>query len=183
MAEEGEHLLPLFLNSTNLSPHSFLLPLSSFLFPLSSLLLLKIESSVPISRVLFRTAQVPQMPVIYLICKSPCILSVLPSIGVSRAGNPQTMVYMNLQPPVSTAQSVTRSLVVSYTAFSPLPCFVNTLQKRWRLFSSALTCCRQHLLFSEVEHPMLPGLSSYTLLYISDRAGTLLSTAKVADFF
>jgi len=64
------------------------------------------------------------MPVIYLICKSPCIFSVLPSIGVSRAGNPQTMVYMNLQPPVSTALTVARSLVVSYTAFSPLPCFV-----------------------------------------------------------
>ena len=44
------------------------------------------------------------MSVIYLIRMSPHGLSILPSIGVSRTGYPQTMVYMNLQPPDGTAR-------------------------------------------------------------------------------
>ena len=47
--------------------------------------------------------------------------------------------------------------VVSYTTFSPLP------SNAWRrLFSSALSCRRRQLPFSEVERPLLPGLSSRT---------------------
>jgi len=36
-------------------------------------------------------------------------------------GFPVSVVYMNLQPLVSTARTVSRRLVVSYTTFSPLP--------------------------------------------------------------
>ena len=36
--------------------------------------------------------------------------------------------------------------------------------KEGRSFSSSLTSCRQLLLFSEVEHPVLPGLSSRVAL-------------------
>lgn len=53
---------------------------------------------------------------------------------------------------------VTHRLVVSYTAFSPLPYDKESFVRR--LFSSALPCCCQQLLFSEVECPTLPGLSS-----------------------
>lgn len=64
------------------------------------------ESSAPVSRVLFRhdLSAITSVPVIYLLRKSPCGSSVLPSIGISRAGNPQTMVYANLQPPDGTAR-------------------------------------------------------------------------------
>lgn len=64
------------------------------------------ESSAPVSRVLFRhdLSAITSVPVIYLLRKSPCGSSVLPSIGISRAGNPQTMVYANLQPPNGTAR-------------------------------------------------------------------------------
>ena len=41
--------------------------------------------------------------VIYLVYESPHSSSVLPSI-VNRTGNPQTMVYANLQPPADTAR-------------------------------------------------------------------------------
>ena len=40
--------------------------------------------------------------VIYLLRKSPCASSILPSIAAKlRASNPQAMVYMNLQPPAA----------------------------------------------------------------------------------
>ena len=45
--------------------------------------------------------------VIYLLRKSPCVSSILPSTVSSkgnRTGRPQTMVYMNLQPPDGTAR-------------------------------------------------------------------------------
>ena len=66
----------------------------------------KKENSAPISRVLYRRylSATTAVPVIYLLRKSPCGSSVLPSIGISRAGNPQTMVYANLQPPAGTAR-------------------------------------------------------------------------------
>ncbi len=44
---------------------------------------------------------------IYLLRKSPCVSSILPSTVSSkgnRTGSPQTMVYMNLQPPDGTAR-------------------------------------------------------------------------------
>ncbi len=80
-----------------------------------------------------------------------------------------TMVYANLQPPDGTATTVTRRLVVSCTTFSPLP--APTIQghppdsiKHGRLFSSAFTCRRRQLPFSEVERLMLPGLSSRVII-------------------
>jgi len=47
-----------------------------------------------------------------------------------------------------------------------------------RLFSSAFTYRRRQLLLSEVERPMLPGLSSRVSKDASGRAGTLLSNYK-----
>jgi len=43
------------------------------------------------------------VPVIYLDYELPHNSSILPSIVIFRTDNPQTMVYMNLQPPDSTA--------------------------------------------------------------------------------
>ena len=55
-----------------------------------------------------RQALLPAEPsVIYLLRKSPCVSSILPSTVSSRgtrAGHPQTMVYMNLQPSDGTAR-------------------------------------------------------------------------------
>ena len=62
------------------------------------------KSTAPISRVLCWPKPVPA---IYLLRTSPCVSSVLPSIAglaTLRAGNPQSMVYMNLQPPDGTAR-------------------------------------------------------------------------------
>ena len=50
---------------------------------------------------------------------------------------------------------IAHRLVVSYTTFSPLP-----RREPWRLFSSTSTYRRRQLPFSEVERPVLPGLSS-----------------------
>ena len=64
------------------------------------------RSSGSISRVLYNGFEKHKTSVfvIYLIRMSPHGLSILPSIGVNRTGNPQTMVYMNLQPPDDTAR-------------------------------------------------------------------------------
>jgi len=51
--------------------------------------------------------------------------------------------------------AITRRLVVSYTHLLTL-----TPQKERRLFSSSLTSRCRLLLLSEVERPVLPGLSS-----------------------
>ncbi len=59
------------------------------------------RSRTPVSRVLYDDES--SLPVIYLGRRSPVGSSVLPSIGMSRAGNPQTMVYANLQLPAGTA--------------------------------------------------------------------------------
>ena len=48
--------------------------------------------------------------------RTQCASSVLPSIGVSRTGRPQTMVYANLQPPAGTAR---RSPVVWWSLTPP----------------------------------------------------------------
>jgi len=52
------------------------------------------------------------------------------------------------------------------------------------LFSSAFTCGFPQLLFSEVERPELPGLSSRPIVGASDRAGILRSDvgAKINIF-
>jgi len=57
---------------------------------------------------------------IYLLHISQCVSSVLPSI-VCRAGNPQTMVYMNLQPPDGTARRSPAGWWSLTHTFSPLP--------------------------------------------------------------
>ena len=65
----------------------------------------KKEDSAPISRVLFCPyLSIWIVPAIYLEQGSPLVSSVLPSVGVSRTGNPQTTVYANLQPPDDTAR-------------------------------------------------------------------------------
>ena len=116
------------------------------------------------------------MPAIYLNCKLPYSLSVLPSIGVNRADNPQTMVYANLQLPVDTAQ---RS-PAGWWSLTP-PSHPYRVKTR-RLFSSIFTCCYQQLLFSEVEHPMLPGLSSRIKTYRRQSRNTVFQIAKINIF-
>ena len=76
----------------------------SMTFPIRGKLYLEKESSASVSRVLFRSNVVAAVPAIYLARTSPYGSSILPSIGKCRAGNPQPMVYMNLQPPDSTAR-------------------------------------------------------------------------------
>ena len=117
------------------------------------------------------------LPVIYLRLQSPVGSSVPPSIGVSRAGYPQTMVYANLQLPVCTAQwSPTGWWSLTPPSHPYLP-------EGWRLFSSASTCCHQQLPFSEVGCPMLPGLSSRITLFrcCQRQAGTLFPTCKDSE--
>lgn len=61
---------------------------------------------------------------IYLLRKSPCVSSILPSTVSSkgnRTGSPQTMVYMNLQPPDGTARWSPIGWWSLTHAFSPLP--------------------------------------------------------------
>ena len=61
---------------------------------------------------------------IYLLRKSPCVSSILPSTVSSkgnRTGSPQTMVYMNLQPPDGTARWLPIGWWSLTHAFSPLP--------------------------------------------------------------
>lgn len=83
----------------------------------------KNESTVPISRVLFRIPKAA-VPAIYPIRESPHGFSVPPSAGVSRAGYPQTAVYMNLQPPAGTARRSPDGRWSLTHAFSPLPASV-----------------------------------------------------------
>jgi hypothetical protein len=72
---------------------------------------------------------------------------------------------------------ITHRLVVSYTTFSPLP-MINIVYRR--LFSSAISCRHQQLLLSEVECPMLPGLSSCTIFFdAGDRTEALFSICKI----
>ncbi len=80
---------------------------------------MKKESTVPISRVLFRRQAAASA--IYPIRESPHGFSIPPSAGVSRAGNPQTAVYMNLQPPADTARRSPGGWWSLTHAFSPLP--------------------------------------------------------------
>ena len=60
---------------------------------------------------------------------------------------------------------------------------------RWRSFSSSLTSCRQLLLLSEVERPVLPGLSSRPDTWLRSQmpgqrqTGAVLSGAKLQLFF
>lgn len=61
------------------------------------------------------------VPVIYPGRRSPCGSSILPSVGVGRAGNPQTTVYMNLQPPGDTAHRSPGAWWSLTHTFSPLP--------------------------------------------------------------
>ncbi len=91
---------------------------------------------------------------IYLNRLSPDGSSVLPSTVTRSGGHPQTVVYMNLQPPEGTA----RLSPDGWWSLTPPshPCHSYT----WRSFSSACSHCHQWLPFSEVERPALPGLSS-----------------------
>jgi len=52
------------------------------------------------------------------------------------------------------SQTITRLLVVSYTTFSPLP------RRSKAVVFFCVSYRRRQLLFSEVERPVLPGLSS-----------------------
>ena len=161
------------------TPHSTLhTPHSSLHTPHSSLLEirevgLKTKRSAPVSRVLYLTNQVP---VIYLHRESPRGSSVLPSAAEPDSLGRTTLmsaVYMNLQPPVDTAR---RSPAGWWSLTPPShpcrPC-------GRRSFSSAVTCSHPQLPFSEVERPVLPGLSSRTPLRASDRPEHCISGAKV----
>ena len=119
------------------------------------------------------------VPVIYLLRMLPCVSSVLPSIASkrNRAGRPHmAMVYMNLRPPVGTARRSPDGWWSLTPPSHPYPAW-------GRSFSSSLTNCRQLLLFSEVECPVPPGLSSRLSFQKRQRqAGTVLSVCKGTSF-
>ena len=75
---------------------------------------------------------------------------------------------MNLQLPDDTARRSPDGWWSLTPPSHPYPC--------GRLFSSTNSCCHQQLLFSEVERPVLPGLSSEN--NPSGRAETLLTGGK-----
>ena len=83
------------------------------------------ERSAPVSRVLsLQDLSVRQVPVIYLVRKLPCGSSVLPSIVShegSSGGQPSVDGIRELAAPSRHSPTIARRLVVSYTAFSPLP--------------------------------------------------------------
>jgi len=97
----------------------------------------------------------------------------------------ETMVYMNLQPPDGTAR---RSPDGWWSLTPPShPCPTRSVllaePKKallGRSFSSSISSCRQLLLLSEVECPVLPGLSSRLSFQKGQRqAGAVLRLAKV----
>ena len=139
------------------------------------------ESTAPISRVLFWPKPAPA---IYLLRTSRYVSSVLPSI-VESGGQPSDDGLHELAASRWNSPSITRRLVVSYTTFSPLPA-------SGRLFSSSISSCRQLLLLSEVECPVLPGLSSRRFLSFfmkkkrssnQRQAEAVLSSCKSTNFY
>ena len=97
--------------------------------------------------------------VIYLLRWLPSVSSILPSIVSrrTRTDSPPTMVYANLQPPDGTALRLPAGWWSLTPPSHPYPF-------GGRLFSSPVSCCHQQLALSPVERPMLPGLSSRTLI-------------------
>lgn len=146
------------------------------------------KSSVPISRVLSST---------HLSIIAECLSFIYADSHLSAqafyppphprkenlGGLPRSVVYMNLQLLDSTARTITRRLVVSYTTFSPLPLLFDSLflvggrcvTRLWRLFSSASPTVASSFYFRKQDTLTLPGLSSDLLMEASDRAGTLPS--------
>ena len=109
---------------------------------------------------------------IYSVCHHTAPAFYPPSDKNIRAGNPQPTVYMNLQPPDDTA----RRSPGGWWSLTP-PSHPYRTEAR-RLFSSAISCRHRQLLFSEVECPVLPGLSSRTLIGCRRQTGALLSDCK-----
>ena len=87
-----------------------------------------------------------------------------------------SMVYMNLQPPAGTARRSPAAWWSLTHTFSPLPRHFR--KEAGRLFSSPLTSRRRLLLLSEVERPVLPGLSSRPTFQKGQR-----QTAAVLSFY
>ena len=115
-------------------------------------------------------------PIIYLLRMSPCVSSILPSIveQAHRAGHPvMTMVYLNLQPPADTAH-LSPSAWWSLTPPSH-PYLMNKREAYHCGGCFLLPCANRHrlLVFSQVEHPMLPGLSSRACFITSDKTRAL----------
>ena len=97
------------------------------------------------------------MPVIYLLRTSPCVSSVLPSIEAPKAIGRTTLSRRftrtcSLQREQPGDHPPAGGLL--HTPSHPYPA------RAGRSFSSSLTSCHQLLLLSEVERPVLPGLSS-----------------------
>jgi len=86
-----------------------------------------------------------------------------------------SMVYMNLQPPDGTARRSPAGWWSLTPPSHPYPTlsvlFEGSLRKALtgRSFSSSVSNCRQLLLLSEVECPVLPGLSSRRFLSFSTK--------------
>lgn len=147
--------------------------------------------------------------VIYLICKSPCSSSVLPSIVAFREASGRQPYHddgirelaasrrhsLDGHPP---AGGLLHHLLT--LAHADFPGIVPDSIRRGRLFSSAFTCRHQQLPFSEVERLMLPGLSSRATfmapatsrgtvlqyhynIYVSNRVSYIISAAKLIKTF
>ena len=115
------------------------------------------ESIAPISRVLFWHC-CQRLPFIYCARHHAPLAFYPPSQSPERhsGGQPSVNGLHELAASSGNSPTVTRRLVVSYTHLLTL---TPSLTER-RSFSSSLTSCRQLLLLSEVERPVLPGLSS-----------------------
>ena len=92
--------------------------------------------------------------------------STLHRVNADSGGQPSTDGIHELAASRWNSPAIARRLVVSYTAFSPLPPILNcqfsivNSQKGGRSFSSSISSRHRLLLLSEVERPVLPGLSS-----------------------
>ena len=116
------------------------------------------ESTAPVSRVLCRHC-CRCLPFIYCARRHAPLAFYPPSQPKLSGGQPLlSMVYMNLQPPAGTARRSPAAWWSLTHTFSPLPRHFR--KEAGRLFSSPLTSRRRLLLLSEVERPVLPGLSS-----------------------
>ena len=134
------------------------------------------KSSAPISRVPFPLHQkTEQTSAIYLRHESPHASSILPSIA-TKVGRTALKQWFTRTCSLQMAQPT--SHLVAGSLLHHLLTLTSHLHVG-RLFSSAISYCRQQLLLSEVERPVLPGLSSYNLC--KRQTGALLCNAKLIN--
>ena len=114
------------------------------------------------------------VPVLYLLRRLPYGSSILPSIVLCSDGQPSDDGIRELAAPRWNSLTITRQLVVSYTTFSPLPIFNQSMAVVFfyqyllspiaSIFGSGAPCAARTFL---------------SCLFTSDRTRTLLSACKI----